>query len=204
MLSFSYLLVAASLILFGCVLWRLKRLQDTHKIAASCLWLGAYACFTNSPILSPLIESEMVVLGQNLSLYVGFPMMALIMLDVAMGWQWQRATSGRIFLALAAMFELMRRAENGHAYGEFILWICLLASLWSIYRIIRTARLQGQASNRLYIGVGFYFALMMVTLGSFHTGTMVLWSGLTLLPFGGYLYFADSTMALASPSGSPK
>ena len=55
----------------------------------------------------------MVVLGQNLSLYVGFPMMALIMLDVAMGWQWQRATWGRIFLALAAMFELMRRAENG-------------------------------------------------------------------------------------------
>lgn len=102
MLSFSYLSVAASLILFGCILWRLKSIQDTHKIAASCLWLGAYACFTNSPILSPLIESEMVVLGQNLSLYVGFPIMALIMLDVAMGWQWQRATWGRIFLALAA------------------------------------------------------------------------------------------------------
>jgi hypothetical protein len=204
MLSFSYLSVAASLILFGCILWRLKSIQDTHKIAASCLWLGAYACFTNSPILSPLIESEMVVLGQNLSLYVGFPIMALIMLDVAMGWQWQRATWGRIFLALAAMFELMRRAENGAAYGEFILWICLLALLWSIYRIIRTARLQGQASNRLYIGMGFYFALMMVSLGSFNTGTMVLWSGLTLLAFGGYLYFVDSTMALASPSESPK
>ena len=131
-------------------------------------------------------------------------MMALIMLDVAMGWQWQRATWGRIFLALAAMFELMRRAENGHAYGEFILWICLLASLWSIYRIIRTARLQGQASNRLYIGMGFYFALMMVSLGSINTGTMMLWSGLTLLAFGSYLYFADSTMALASPSESPK
>ncbi len=204
MLSFSYLSVAASLILFGCILWRLKSIQDTHKIAASCLWLGAYACFTNSPILSPLIESEMVVLGQNLSLYVGFPIMALIMLDVAMGWQWQRATWGRIFLALAAMFELMRRAENGAAYGEFILWICLLALLWSIYRIIRTARLQGQASNGLYIGMGFYFALMMVSLGSFNTGTMVLWSGLTLLAFGGYLYFVDSTMALASPSESPK
>lgn len=204
MLSFSYLSVAASLILFGCILWRLKSIQDTHKIAASCLWLGAYACFTNSPILSPLIESEMVVLGQNLSLYVGFPIMALIMLDVAMGWQWQRATWGRIFLALAAMFELMRRAENGAAYGEFILWICLLALLWSIYRIIRTARLQGQASNRLYIGMGFYFALMMVSLGSFNTGTMVLWSGLTLLAFGSYLYFVDSTMALASPSESPK
>ena len=146
----------------------------------------------------------MVVLGQNLSLYVGFPIMALIMLDVAMGWQWQRATWGRIFLALAAMFELMRRAENGAAYGEFILWICLLALLWPIYRIIRTARLQGQASNRLYIGMGFYFALMMVSLGSFNTGTMVLWSGLTLLAFGGYLYFVDSTMALASPSESPK
>ena len=146
----------------------------------------------------------MVVLGQNLSLYVGFPIMALIMLDVAMGWQWQRATWGRIFLALAAMFELMRRAENGAAYGEFILWICLLALLWSIYRIIRTARLQGQASNGLYIGMGFYFALIMVSLGSFNTGTMVLWSGLTLLAFGGYLYFADSTMALASPSESPK
>ena len=130
--------------------------------------------------------------------------MALIMLDVAMGWHWQRATWGRIFLALAAMFELMRRAENGDAYGEFILWTCLLALLWSIFQIIRAARFQGPASNRLYVGLGFYFGLMMATLGSFNTGTMLLWSGLTLLVFGGYLYFADSTMALASPSESPK
>ena len=130
--------------------------------------------------------------------------MALIMLDVAMGWQWQRATWGRIFLALAAMFELMRRAENGDAYGESILWICLLALLWSIFQIIRAARFQGPTSNRLYIGLGFYFALMMVTLGSFNTDTMLLWSGLTLIVFGGYLYFADSTMALASPFESPK
>ncbi len=204
MLSFTFLLLSAGLIALGAVLWRLSSSQDAYKVASFCLWIGAYACIANAPVFNLSIEPEMATLGNNLGLYVGFPMMALVLLDLALGWEWQKATWGRIFLGLAAMFELMRRAENGDAYGEFILWICLLVLLWSIYRIIRTARLQGQASNRLYIGVGFYFALMMVSLGSFNTGTMLLWSGLTLLAFGGYLYFADSTMALASPSESPK
>ena len=204
MLSFAFLLLSAGLIALGALLWRLSSSQDAYKVASFCLWIGAYGCIANAPVFSLFIEPEMATIGNNLGLYVGFPMMALVLLDLVLGWKWQKATWGRIFLGLAAMFELMRRAENGAAYGEFILWICLLALLWSIYRIIRTARLQGQASNRLYIGMGFYFALMMVSLGSFNTGTMVLWSGLTLLAFGGYLYFADSTMALASPSESPK
>ena len=204
MLIFIDLLMAASLIALGVLLWRLKKLQDTHKTAALCIWLGAYACLANTAMLGPFIESEMVTLGTNLSVYVGFPMMALVMLDLAIGWRWQRATWGRIFLALAAMFELMRRAEAGDVYGEFILWACSLALLLAMFRIITEARLKGQASQRLYIGLGFYFAFMMASLGSFNTSFALLWNGFTLLTFGGYLYFAASTMALASPSLSPK
>jgi hypothetical protein len=190
MLSFVYLLLSASLIVFGVLLWRLKDLQDAYKTAALCLWLGAYAYIANAPIFSPFIEPEMAILGDNLSVYVGFPMMALVLLDLAFGWQWQRATWGRIFLALAAMFELMRRAESGDNYGEFILIACALALLVSFFMIIKSAIAQGQAIKKHSIVLGFYFGLIMASLWSFNTTFTLLWNGLTLLTFGGYLYFA--------------
>ncbi|MFQ3211164.1 hypothetical protein ABXT70_01530 [Candidatus Njordibacter sp. Uisw_039] len=204
MLSFIYLLLSASLIAFGVLLWRFKGLHDTHKTAALCLCLGAYACITNAPVFSLFIEPEMAILGVNLSLYVGVPMMALVLLDLAIGWQWKRATWGRIFLALAAMFELMRRAEAGNNYGKFILMACTLAVLFAIFRITKSAIPKGQAINKLYIMLGFYLGLMLASLWSFNTSFALLWNGLSLLAFGGYLYFFASAMALASPLVSPK
>ena len=190
MLSFVYMLLSAFLIALGMLLWRLKVSQDAHKTSALCLWLGAYACIANAPIFSPFIEPEMAILGDNLSLYVGFPMMALVLLDLALGWQWQRATWGRIFLALAAMFELMRRAEAGNDYGEFVLIASALALLVAFFRIIKSAITQGQAIKKHSILLGFYFGLMVASLWSFNTSFALLWNALTLLTFGGYLYFA--------------
>jgi len=190
MLSFTYLLLSASLIALGVLLWRLRDSQDAYKTAALCLWLGAYACIANAPIFSSFIEPEMAILGDNLSVYVGFPMMALVLLDLALGWQWQRATWGRIFLALAAMFELMRRAESGNHYGEFILIACALALLVAFFMIIKSAIAQGQAIKKHSIVLGFYFGLIVASLWSFNTTFALLWNGLTLLTFGGYLYFA--------------
>jgi len=190
MLSFTYLLLSASHIAIGVMLWRVKGPQDAYKTAAMCLWLGAYACIANAPIFSPVIEPEMAVLGINLCLYVGFPMMALVLLDLALCWQWQRATWGRIFLALAAMFELMRRAESGNNYGEFILIACALAFLVAFFRIIKSAKALGQTIKKPSIVLSFYFGLMMASLWSFNTTFALLWNSLTLLTLGGYLYFA--------------
>ena len=176
MLSLIYLLLSVSLITLGVLLWRLKTLQDTHKIASFCLWLGAYACIANAPMFSSFIEPEMATLGNNLSVYVGFPMMSLVLLDLALGWQWLRATWGRIFLALAA----------------------------TIFRLIKTMLPNNQPVKNHFIVLSFYLGLMIASLWSFNTNLALLWNGLTLLIFGGYLYFSASSMALASPLPSPK
>jgi hypothetical protein len=204
MLSLTYLLLSASLITLSVLLWRLKILQDAYKTASFCLWLGAYACIANVPIFSSFIEPEMATLGNNLSVYVGFPMMSLVLLDLALGWQWLRATWGRIFLALAAMFELMRRAESGTDYGQFVLIACTLALVYTIFRLIKNMLPNNQPVKNHFILLSFYLGLMITSLWSFNTNLALLWNGLTLLIFGGYLYFSASSMALASPLPSPK
>ena len=190
MLSFTFLLLSAGLIALGAVLWRLSSSQDAYKIASFCLWIGAYACIANAPVFNLSIEPEMSTLGNNLGLYVGFPMMALVLLDLALGWEWQKATWGRIFLGLAAMFELMRRAESGNSYGEFLLMACILALLIAFFKIIKNAIASGQAFKKHSIVLGFYFGLMVASLWSINTTFALLWNSLTLLTFGGYLYFA--------------
>jgi len=190
MLSFTFLLLSAGLIALGAVLWRLSSSQDAYKIASFCLWIGAYACIANAPVFNLSIEPEMATLGNNLGLYVGFPMMALVLLDLALGWEWQKATWGRIFLGLAAMFELMRRAESGNSYGEFLLMACTLALLVAFFKIIKNAIASGQAFKKHSIVLGFYFGLMVASLWSINTTFALLWNSLTLLTFGGYLYFA--------------
>ena len=190
MLSFTFLLLSAGLIALGAVLWRLSSSQDAYKVASFCLWIGAYACIANAPVFSLSIEPEMATLGNNLGLYVGFPMMALVLLDLALGWEWQKATWGRIFLGLAAMFELMRRAESGNSYGEFLLMACILALLIAFFKIIKNAIASGQAFKKHSIVLGFYFGLMVASLWSINTTFALLWNSLTLLTFGGYLYFA--------------
>ena len=190
MLSFTFLLLSAGLIALGAVLWRLSSSQDAYKVASFCLWIGAYACIANAPVFNLSIEPEMATLGNNLGLYVGFPMMALVLLDLALGWEWQKATWGRIFLGLAAMFELMRRAESGNSYGEFLLMACTLALLFAFFKIIKNAIASGQAFKKHSIVLGFYFGLMVASLWSINTTFALLWNSLTLLTFGGYLYFA--------------
>tara|TARA_B100000787_G_scaffold16706_1_gene11728 strand:+ start:5885 stop:6460 length:576 start_codon:yes stop_codon:yes gene_type:complete len=190
MLSFTFLLLSAGLIALGAVLWRLSSSQDAYKVASFCLWIGAYACIANAPVFNLSIEPEMATLGNNLGLYVGFPMMALVLLDLALGWEWQKATWGRIFLGLAAMFELMRRAESGNSYGEFLLMACTLALLVAFFKIIKNAIASGQAFKKHSIVLGFYFGLMVASLWSINTTFALLWNSLTLLTFGGYLYFA--------------
>lgn len=190
MLSFTFLLLSAGLIALGAVLWRLSSSQDAYKVASFCLWIGAYACIANAPVFNLSIEPEMATLGNNLGLYVGFPMMALVLLDLALGWEWQKATWGRIFLGLAAMFELMRRAESGNSYGEFLLMACILALLIAFFKIIKNAIASGQAFKKHSMVLGFYFGLMVASLWSINTTFALLWNSLTLLTFGGYLYFA--------------
>tara|TARA_B100000780_G_C20820329_1_gene325921 strand:- start:26 stop:601 length:576 start_codon:yes stop_codon:yes gene_type:complete len=190
MLSFIYLLVAASLSIGGILLWRLKKRPHTYKTAALCLWLGAYACLVNTSLLSAFIALELATLGINLALYVSVPMATLLLLDVALNWQWQRATWGRIFLSLAAMFELMRRAETGNRYAEIMLIVCILASIFAAYSIIKAAKIKPQANGKLSLVLAAYLGLMVASLGALNSSFVLLWNALSLLTLGNYLYFA--------------
>ena len=190
MLSFTYLLLSVGLVFVGALLWRLKGLQGSYNTAALSLWLGAYACMVNTPLFSLFIEPEMATLGDNLSVFVGFPMLALVLLDLTIGWHWKRATWGRIFLALAAMFEVMRRAEVGHNYAKFLFIVCALAILFALFKVVKTSAVKSQTVKKSSIILTTCFGLMLASLWSFNTSFVLLWNGLTILFIGGYLYFA--------------
>ena len=89
-----------------------------YATAALCLWLAAFGCLVNVPFmsvshgLSGMISPALQLTGYNASLYISLPMLTLTLLDLKFDWRWQKATWGRIFLALAALFELLRRAET--------------------------------------------------------------------------------------------
>ncbi len=68
----------------------------------------------------------------NLAFYAALPLLATAL--IAQAWQkdWSRAAWGRWLLALFALFELMRRAEQGDLYSQIVAVasvILLLASL---------------------------------------------------------------------------
>lgn len=185
-----YLLLAAGLVTFGVLLWRLKNLPGAYNTAALSLWLGAYACLANAPLFSSFMEPQMATLGINLSVFVGLPMLALVLLDLTLGWHLKKATWGRIFLALAAMFEVMRRAEAGNNYAKFIFIACALAILFSIFKIVKNPALKPLTSKKSAIMLSACVGLMIASLGSFNTTLALLWNGLTILTVGGYLYLA--------------
>lgn len=80
----------------------------------------------------------------NLAFYAALPLLATAL--IAQAWQkdWSRAAWGRWLLALFALFELMRRAEQGDLYSQIVAVasvILLLASLPKLSNI--QARLTG-------------------------------------------------------------
>jgi len=112
MLNVIYVLIALKLLYLAATLWRLRLDRGLIKTAALSLALTAFGCLANMPLLAPYLGSQLVTMGHNVGLYIGLPMLALGLLDWNFNWHWQKATWGRIFLGLAALFELLRRADT--------------------------------------------------------------------------------------------
>ena len=74
--------------------------------------------------------------------------MALTLLDLSFSWRWQKATWGRIFLALAAMFEVMRRADAGNNYAKFIFIACIITLLFTLFKIVKSALKNNQSVKK--------------------------------------------------------
>ncbi|MDC9719460.1 MAG: hypothetical protein PSN46_01880 [Gammaproteobacteria bacterium] len=112
MLNVIYLVIGLKLVYLASALWRLPLERGLIKTAALSLALTALGCVVNMPLLIPYVSPYIVIMGHNIGLYIGLPMLTLGLLDWHFHWHWQKATWGRIFLALAALFELLRRAET--------------------------------------------------------------------------------------------
>ncbi|MCO4837810.1 MAG: hypothetical protein KC426_06940 [Oceanospirillaceae bacterium] len=190
MLSFVYLILTALLVNCGLALWRLKDSRGSYTTAALSLWLGAYTSLVNAPIFSSLMSFEVATLGYNLSVFVGLPMLALVLLDLMLNWGWQKATWGRIFLALAAMFEVMRRADAGNNYTHFIFIVCILTLAFTLFKLFKSNLGSDESVKKITGLLSVCLALMMASLWSFHTAFALLWNGLGLLALGGYLYLS--------------
>ena len=178
------------LVIWGLKLWRLKDIQGSYSTAALSLWLGAYASIVNAPFAVSMVSFEVAILGYNLSVFVGLPMLALTLLDLSFSWRWQKATWGRIFLALAAMFEVMRRADVGNNYAKFIFIACIITLLFVLFKIVKHALKNNQSLKKSTALLGVCLMLMAASLWSFNTAFALVWHGLGLLVLGGYLYLS--------------
>lgn len=190
MLNFVYLILTVLLVIWGLKLWRLKDIQGSYSTAALSLWLGAYASIVNAPFAVSMVSFEVAILGYNLSVFVGLPMLALTLLDLSFSWRWQKATWGRIFLALAAMFEVMRRADVGNNYAKFIFIACIITLLFILFKIVKHALKNNQNFKKSTPLLGVCLVLMAASLWSFNTAFALVWHGLGLLVLGGYLYLS--------------
>lgn len=112
MLNIVYLLLAMGLLGLSGAIWLLTLDRGLLKTTALSLALAAFGCLTSMQWLIPDLGPVLTAMGYNVSLYISLPMLVLAVIDWRYDWRWQKATWGRIFLALAALFELLRRADT--------------------------------------------------------------------------------------------
>lgn len=109
------LLSALAATLMGAALVRYNRPLKTRE------WLGSAAVYFMLglaalawgfiALLLPEQEHDLKLMLQQLCLYAGLPLIACLELSAVAKRQWSRAVWGRILLAIAATFELCRRAN---------------------------------------------------------------------------------------------
>jgi hypothetical protein len=112
MLNIIYLLLAIGLLRLSVAMWCLPLDRGLLKTAALSVAFAACGCLTSMQWLIPHLGPVLAAMGYNVSLYISLPMLLLAVIDWRYDWHWQQATWGRIFLALAALFELLRRADT--------------------------------------------------------------------------------------------
>jgi hypothetical protein len=204
MLNIAFILLGGLLVYAGYLVWQQKNGLWANQPGALSLWFCAFALVTNAPLAKTIFEPELASMGMNLTVFVGLPMMALVLIDFTKQWQWQLVTWGRIFLGLAAMFELLRRAESGNNYAQFIFCACAISIAYTFLKSKHLNTEKSPTFNESRLMLGIALILMAASFLSFDTSHALAWNALALLSLSRYLYLAASKMALCSPSKLPK
>ena len=115
------------------------------------------------PMIALTPDNAGMIMLRNSADYISLPLGALVVLHFSQGWQWQASTWGRVFLGLAATFELARRTGFNDDYLLIIVgvWVAiLLASAGLFYQ-------NWQQNQRAILFIcGGYLAWMLFSQGT--------------------------------------
>ncbi|MDP6967912.1 MAG: hypothetical protein QGG88_02230 [Gammaproteobacteria bacterium] len=149
--------------------WLAYNCWHSHVSAAKTAALAALFIALQQVAISPLLNlspdhSSMLMLSNGVN-YISLPLVAMVVLHHSLGWQWQAATWGRIFLGLAAMFELGRRSGLNADYLLVIigLWIAVLVTSAGLFTH------HWNNSQRIILAIsGLYLAWILYSYGPFN------------------------------------
>lgn len=155
------LLFALACAWLATVCWRSER--PAAKTAALTSAFIALFGILQSPLLGLPKTHVALVMADNAAHFISIPLASLIILHHCRDWHWQAATWGRIFLGLAAMFELGRQMGFN---GDYLLvicgaWIAALVSAASMFAP------RWQTGQRALLGAcGVYLGWLMFKHGA--------------------------------------
>ena len=136
-----------------------------HKTVALASLFIALQNWAVSPLISLSQDHVGMLMLNNSANYISLPLVALAVLHYSLAWQWQTATWGRIFLGLAALFELGRRTDLNADY------LLIIIGLW-VAVLVTSAGLFGRRwrnNQRLILAIcGIYVAWMLYSYGPFN------------------------------------
>ncbi len=133
------------------------------KTAALATALIAVFGFLQSPLLGLPKQHTGLIMADNAAHFISLPLVSLIVLHYCRDWHWQAATWGRIFLGLAAMFELGRQMGFNDHYLLILCgaWVAALVSAATMFAP------RWQSGQRALLGAcGIYVGWLMFNHGA--------------------------------------
>ena len=143
------------------VCWR-SELPAAKTAALASVMIAVFGIL-QSPYLGLPADHTALIMADNVAHFISLPLISLIIVHHCQDWNWQAATWGRIFLGLAAMFELGRQMDFNDIYLLIICgaWIAALVSAATMYAP------RWQAGQRALLGAcGLYLGWLMFKHGA--------------------------------------
>ncbi|MCP4790751.1 MAG: hypothetical protein GY881_11010 [Gammaproteobacteria bacterium] len=134
------------------------------KTAALVSALVALQNIALAPIIALSDNQAGMLMLSNSADYISLPLGALVVLHYSLNWQWQPAIWGRVFLGLAATFELGRRMGYNQDYLLIIVavWVGVLLTSAALFAQ------RWQPSQRAILAIcGTYLAWMLYSQGPY-------------------------------------
>ncbi len=130
-------LLVCALLLAGQSYRRGEKNQDTASfvisLSAAFLAAASLGSLTVDPVSQDMITFQRLL--DNLAFYAALPLLGSALICQAWQQNWSRAAWGRWLLALFALFELMRRAEQGDLYSQLVAVATVLLLLASLPKL---------------------------------------------------------------------